>query len=391
MKLKISDDMLVLCLYILSFMMIAGQVLRISWMTSTSFKLSFIIVFLLWLLKSVTSFFTIDLLALLIICLSFAGVMITCESLSIAYLNKWLMFSTVFLYFSTCLKIKLKTASVKFLFKMNSALIVIMLFSYIWRYKDIFYVTNSGVRYLTYYFYNPNAAALFLVTIGITAVIYFEFYNVEFSMQKKLFCVILCLFLLLQTQSRTSLITFTVFIMISLFFTCKKNIYLPQNKIFYFIIASFPMLFSIVYLNTIDVIEQSTVVNFLISEGKGIDSRQYVWEYALELFKASSILGAYGYTVTSSVFLQMHNSHLEVLVSYGVPVFILVVLFLYLILINSVPDNYKKGNVMSMWAFVIILILGCGEAILFSGGLSFYLLAGQFLIFSRADSDRLER
>ena len=83
----------------------------------------------------------------------------------------------------------------------------------------------------------------------------------------------------------------------------------------------------------------------------------------------------------------MHNSHINVLVSYGLIVFVLVMIFLFVVLSRSIKNGRGNKGALSVWAFIVCLILGSGEAILFSGGLSFYLLVGQFLLLSNAGQE----
>ena len=384
MKLKINDDLLIVFLYILSSVMLLGQFMGIHIITSLAFGASFIVVFLIWCLHMKKAK-TLDILAVFIILLSLIGVIVTCESFSVSYFNNWLMFAAVFLYFSVCLKIKLKRSTVKTLFILNFAVSVCCLLAYILRHNSAFYVTNMGVKYLVFDFYNPNSLALFLVVITLTGMLYFSLYKVRFGLLIEIAYVSVFVFLIMETLSRTSLLVILFFIVISIVFARRRYYYLPKSNVFKIMVAVFPILFAGVYMLFVDLLSQNGLLSFLVSEGKGLDSRQTVWNYAFDLFEKSPLIGSYGELATVSEFSHMHNSHINTLVAYGVVVFVLVVVFLYIVLKETVSKSRGTKSALSVWAFIVCLMLGAGEAILFSGGLSFYLLVGQFLLISNAE------
>lgn len=386
MKLKITDDTLVVSIYILSGLMLFGQFMGFNSLTSLAFAASFVFVFFLWFLHMKKAN-TLDILAIFIILFSFAGVVITCTSLSPGYFYNWLMFAAVFLYFSVCLKIKLKKSTITTLFVINFLIGIFCILAYLLRYDSAFYVTNIGVEYLTFNFYNPNTLALFLVVIILTGMQFFFSYKVRFGVFLEIVFVTFFVYLIFLTLSRTSLFAIAFFIVISIIFARKKHYYLPKNNVFKVIVTIFPILFAWVYMLLIDVINQNGVLSFLVGEGKGLDSRQVVWNNALTLFEDSPIFGSYGELISSSEFPQLHNSHINVLVSYGIIVFAMVMVFLYMVLNQSLKNGRENKGALSVWAFIVCLMLGSGEAILFSGGLSFYLLVGQFLLMSNIGSE----
>jgi len=386
MKLKISDDSLIIFVYILSFVMLFGQFMGISVITSLAFTVSFVVVFAIWCLH-IKKAGVLDILAIFIIALSFIGVIATYTTLSVSYFYNWLMFAAVFLYFSVCFKIKIKKSTLKTLFVINFLVGLSCLIAYILRYNDAYYVTNIGVRYLTFDFYNPNSLAIFLVVITITGMQFFSLYKLKFRLLIEICFIGVFLFFIFQTLSRTSLLVIAFFMIISIVFSRKKHYYIPQNGLFKFLVTVFPLLFALFYMLVIDYINSSGFLSFLVSEGKGLDSREYVWKYAFELFQKSPLIGSYGYLATESEFSHLHNSHINILVSYGVVVFALVMVFIYIALDKSLKKSKGTQRAFAAWAFIVCLVLGAGESILFSGGLSFYLLVGQFLLVINADED----
>lgn len=390
MKLRTSDDSLIISIYILSCVMLVGQFMGINVITSFAFAVSFIIVFLGWVLH-LEETTKVDILAIVIIVLSLLCAVTTYRSLSMAYFRNWSIFSAVFLYFSLCIKIRLKETTIKALFKINFIMSMICILFYIFRYDKAFYVTNMGVKYLKFDFYNPNVLALFLVCIAGTGMLHYAYYQVRFKLVKNICYTGIFMILILQTLSRTALLAFIFFAVASVVFVQKKYYYLPKSRMFSIIVSLFPLLFAIVYMSVIENIGQNSLLSFMVLEGKGLDSRQYVWEYAFELFKKSPFIGSYGYVATSSEFSHMHNSHLNVLVSYGSIVFVLVVTFIYTVLKRIISVSKGTPKSLAVWALIMCLLLGAGEAVLFSGGLSFYLLAGQFILFSNANLGKREK
>ena len=75
---------------------------------------------------------------------------------------------------------------------------------------------------------------------------------------------------------------------------------------------------------------------------------------------------------------QAHNTCLDVLTSYGVIVFALTVIFLtYILYWNGKKLAEKKFLYLA--AFGCLLLMGTGEAALFSGGLCIQVVVGIFL------------
>jgi len=76
---------------------------------------------------------------------------------------------------------------------------------------------------------------------------------------------------------------------------------------------------------------------------------------------------------------QMHNSHLDIAASYGIPVLILVCVLL--------ARWLRQGRGRYMIGFACALLLGLGEAAVFSGGLGIYIFAGLFLLLAKGEKD----
>lgn len=111
------------------------------------------------------------------------------------------------------------------------------------------------------------------------------------------------------------------------------------------------------------------------AEGKELNSRTDIWEPAFRRFASSPVLGAYCQISDGTGMSQLHNTHVDILVSYGTSVLVLTCVFLYVLmrdLRTEVSDDALAG-------FICVLLLGIGEAALFSGGLGITLFFGVFL------------
>lgn len=139
-----------------------------------------------------------------------------------------------------------------------------------------------------------------------------------------------------------------------------------------------PLLAVAVYRNLVSRPWVQKTLSFLVEEGKPLESRMDIWTFALSLLHESPFLGAYYEAGYGTGMFQMHNTHLDTAVSYGIPTLVLVCLFLYRLLRQAQEGEGDRS--VSALAFMSVLFLGVGEAALLSGGLVFYLYAGLFLL-----------
>ena len=87
----------------------------------------------------------------------------------------------------------------------------------------------------------------------------------------------------------------------------------------------------------------------------------------------------------------MHNTHMDIAASYGIPVLILVCVLLvkYLHQQGRVYED-RKGYIYIL-GFACMIMLGMGEAAVFSGGLGVYIIVGTCLLLSnRKDTPNVQ-
>ena len=80
----------------------------------------------------------------------------------------------------------------------------------------------------------------------------------------------------------------------------------------------------------------------------------------------------------------MHNTHLEIAASYGVIVMILVCILLAVYIYRRGHVCQNKQGMSYILGFCGAILVGLGEAALFSGGLGIYIFVGAYLLMGNA-------
>lgn len=298
-------------------------------------------------------------------------------------LKKMIMFVCTIIYFNTLIKVKIDKNKMKKHIKIiNNILVVFLIFMYIFNYNKMFIYNNIISDYLCFNFGNPNIAAIFLLTLTIFEISFF----VD-EKKKKIKCIFLVailflIYFIIKTKSRNCLIILLLY-MILLLYKTKIN----GNKfsnITVFIISTWPYIFSKLYLKLIynDTLQEK--FSFLVSKGKGLDSRYYIWNYAFDSFYDSPIIGAYNKIITNS-FAQMHNTHVDILSSYGILVFILFIIFLIHIIKKLDSDKKDLSSKIYFLGFIAIILYGMGETALIGGTLGLYIYIGNLILLAKKD------
>jgi O-antigen ligase len=155
------------------------------------------------------------------------------------------------------------------------------------------------------------------------------------------------------------------------------------------LVAVLPIFFVLIYVAVIDSPIVQSLFAFMDSKGKELNTRLVVWLPALEKVLLSPVFGSYSQISQFSQeaeHIQMHNSHLDVLASYGFPVLVLVCFLLYRLLRGEHTQPSRHETALRL-CFSGTLLVGIGEAALFSGGLGIYIFAGIFLLLCNRESE----
>lgn len=387
---KLQADTLLIKLQLLTLAgIVVTQTLGRTDLSSMLFTLTFVLTVALWLVTAAGTISTCDLLVLLILIASGISVavngLVTSTVVSPSYFKKLIMFWATILFFGAMGKHRPEREEIRFLFRWNSSLTCFLIGMYFARNGQMHLLNGFVTGYLTFRFTNPNLTAVFL-----SAMCMIELIRCAASgkrMQRlwhTLLAGVLLLFVM-ETRARNAQLLLAFFLLIYLFlqlFTRAK----PQMRGWMAAVTvTFPLVFALGYLLLIYTPSVQHLFSFLIGEGKDLDSRVGIWSDALRSFGDSPLVGAYSQISGGTGASQMHNSHLDILASYGAPVLGLVCLLLFHVLHGE--DALRKGRIhfLCQAGFGALLLSGIGEAMLFSGGMGVYLFAGALLMLTNFD------
>lgn len=371
----------------LEFLAVAGivafQTIGKPSVASMLFTATFFLTFLTWLCHGMQVLGKNHRIGLLILILSGIGVvgngLITQTGVSFGYFRKWLMFCTTVLFLSVAGEYQPDRKTVHLILKGGTLLAVVLIGMYGYAPGQMHLLNGRVSGYLTFRFTNPNLTAVFLSAISMLQWIR----AAESKGLKRLVFAglggILTWFVI-QTQSRNGQLVMAFFLLVWGLALRGKGIAL--NGWTRWGAAVFPLLFAFGYLLLIRLPAAQQLFGFLAGEGKNLDSRVWIWELALRNVMDAPLLGAYSQISNGTGSSQMHNSHLDVLASYGVPAFFLVCRLLYRLL---EPVGRGRRAYLCRMAFLSLLLAGMGEAMLFSGGMGIYLLFGFFRMLANVD------
>lgn len=383
MKINI-ENFIIRLLYMVAAGIVVTTVLGLETLSSLLFSGTFILVLILWFVISQKRITKLNVLAIIIVVLALTNVLLntllTDTVLSFGYLKKVIMFSSTILFLVSASETDIHISNRIFINRMVNFLSFFLVAMYYLQNSNMHIFYGKVTNYLTFRFTNPNLTAMFL-----TSMLLYKAVNMLLEKRKgiKFLDFAVCAFLLkfiLETKSRNCLLVVVIFVLQIIIYCRFPKIKIFTKKIYAKFMTIFPLLFALVYMLVANMPVISQIFSFMISEGKLISSRYRLWTFAFESLFSSPIIGAYSQISMGTGESQMHNSHIDMLSSYGVFVFILVCIFIYKILWNRIKNNPSKRNIIYNISFASILLIGMGEAALFSGGIGIYLFAGMLLM-----------
>lgn len=389
MELRQTDTFLFKVLYLAAGGIIVTQVLDLSSLSSMLLVAIFLLTVLLWLRSVRQTLTTADMMVLIIAAVAFINVLInatlTNTSLSFSYIKKVILFVMTLMFLQTAYRMRSDRSMIRFVNGIVDCLTVFLIAMYFLQYSQMHVLNGYVTRYLTFRFSNPNLTGLFL-----TCMYMLEMYRL-FSPEKwywKLLHIILAIVLVLfivESQSRNCLLVISLYTLACVWLLFRSRRRLHFTKFWASIVAWFPLIFALGYMLLIYTPWLQEQLAFLVGEGKSLVSRTIVWGDAFEHIWSSPLFGAYSQISDGTGTSQMHNTHLDVAASYGIPVMILVCFLLHKYVYRHGRFYEDKESFVYMLGFVCAIMLGLGEAALFSGGLSLYIFVGTFLFLSSRD------
>lgn len=386
MELKRIDVFLYKALYLVAAGVIVCQALGMTDMTSVLFLLTFPMTVLLWLRSVRGTFSGSDVLMLCAAALAVISMLINAmiynASVNFNYLRKVIMFIMSIMFLQTVHRVRVKTDVAKFINATVDFLTLLLIAVYLLRSSQVHMFNGRISVYLTFGFGNPNATGMFLACLYML-----ELYRLFLPERwyLKVLHVVMAVFLagfVLETQARNALLVLVLFttICIWLIFRGQKN--LRITKFWAFVIAWLPLLFVAAYLMVVETEWFARVFSFLTGEGKTLNARVRIWQRALQIIEGSPLIGGYYQLSGGTGMSQMHNTHMDIAGSYGIPVLIMVCILIRSYVYQNGRIYSNKESFIYILGFSCAILLGIGEAALFSGGLGIYLFVGAFLLLS---------
>jgi O-antigen ligase len=384
---------LVTCDYVAGSVIVVSQVLGANGLASMLFYLTFAISALLWLCTLVEQVEPIDLVAIVTIVVASANVVansiLTMTPLSFDYLKKLMIFACTVIYLTSCTKARVPARTLRRVPYMSFAVGAVLLASYVLWNTQMHLLGGLRSTYLTFGFTNPNLTALFLACFIMILVL--EGMRARQWWLRSAFLVMAAIevIFLYETQSRNALLAIGVFLVVAILAAMLGPGRIVLHKWLFAFVSVFPLLFVGAYMAFVGNEDLMQAFSFLSGEGKGLGSRTFIWQDALDRFWESPIFGAYSQLSNGSGMSQMHNTHMDILASYGIVVLILTCVFLYLIMARSWDGGNRATRVVGVVAFECVIMLCVGEAALFAGGLAVYVFMGYFLLYANQASESL--
>lgn len=318
------------------------------------------------------------------IILSIVNVILTGGINDFNYYKKVIMFVCflMFLYLSSIYSINRK--QVKWIILIN---FFISLF-YIRFYNTAYRMTDEGFM-LTLGFSNPNQTGMFILNsilyCSIPIVAYKDaqvkwYYLAPFAWM--VFTITPYLYL---TESRANIAAYAVFVLLVLLDYVIPH-FKMTSKVVLFFLAIFPLLFAVFYLMEFSLFKNADLSMGFGEHGKHSGTRLKIWNFAFNQFLDNPILGNYYGISNGTGSSQMHNTHVDVLASYGIVPFALFISVLYKVFKKFVnKQQVHRFNRVAFYAFIACLISGTFEASLVAGGLGLYILSCGFILLANAN------
>lgn len=379
---KYSKTYLYIFLIFLSYLQVVMESLNQTVITSICFHVVVIGSVVLWIIYDSPRRNKYNSLILFIAVISVICLFINALSrgiFNISYYKKFVFFLAFLMINSAVLTgIDLQILRV-WLFRFNTICSLIYIYLFYTDRVTMFHRSNVLFsEYLTLNLENPNKASLFIV--------YFLIINIFLLMEnrsiiRKCFSIILVSYFtafILLTGSRNGQLVSAFFILMLVFYHNKREI---NTKGFNIFIAASPFVFAIIYLLTIEAVVRSGRLDFLVSAGKELTSRQEIWSISLNRLGGNFLWGSFlRYINPVTGTFQLHNTHIDVLCSYGAIVLILYVLYLNALLTDLADSiNYDHRRVRYYTAFVATIMMGFAEAAAVNGTNGYFVLCSVFI------------
>lgn len=370
-------------LYFFAGAIICLQVVHMERYVSLCFYATFFLTLIFWTTAALERLEKLELWTLLALILALVNVLINAAlnnyHVSLQYIKKLLSFASALLFFTAAYKTEPHKSVGRFIYKVLDLVSLFLICSFLLRRHQMYIFNGVVTKYLTFGFTNPNLTGLFL-----SGIIMLELCRLP-SLKRfwpRFFAICeLCflMYFLWQTKARNALFAVILFVGLACLLFLRKEESTRSSKAVAWLTSLWPLLFAAVYIPLMQIPGILKLFSFMESSGKSLNSRTQIWTRAMRLWAESPIFGAYGQGSSGTGRSQFHNTHIDILVSYG-PVVLCIVCFVIYSLIYTGNTRRSRWQQLLTLGFICQIFLGVGEAAIFSGGLSVYLYAGTFLL-----------
>ena len=354
-------------------------------------SLTFMATFLFFALMMISFLKTCEVSAalFLLLFLSFCNVVLNAlfssqAQIGFSYFKKFIMFLCTMFYFYSAVEVKISDKMKKILVGLPILMGALLTISY------YFFDNRAMIAHsITLGFVNSNFTGMWLAHIMMYA-IYGAIDSRKIPI--KILCLVMVFFcaqLLYMTYARSvflGIFMFAVMLVLGFFLrekACSKPILVG--------IAVLPLVLALVYLALGNSRWLAETFSFLVREGKKLNARNELWLVALESARRNPILGNYSGVSNGVGFSQLHNTHIDVLCSYGVFPLALFVYALYEIMSKAAKKIHSLSQYVAFCSFVSIIVLGTFEAAIVAGSTGLYFLSGGFLFLTCMEREPEER
>lgn len=287
---------------------------------------------------------------------------------SFEYLKQWIMFMTTINLYFWVYSAKINDKMIKRIFVCGIVTAIIFITAFI---AGRTYANPRLPTMATFGLSNPNLTGIYILNVFLCIFILTKFINNKFW---RFICYIVCCMLfyfIWLTEARSCIIAAIACVLLS-FLPNKK-----YSKLLTFSILIFPLVFVFMYLELINT-DIANIFEFINSDGKSLTSRVRIWEEAIYIIRSDLLFGNYLYGSGNR-----HNTHLMILAAFGFFTFTLVIIYLNRV-VNYIGTYIREKNqLISLYAFYAVILMGTFEAVLFSGSQGMYVFSGAFLMIAK--------
>lgn len=372
---------------VLVSLIVLFTVLKRNSAISICFALSFVILIVYAIKRAAIKKFEVQpllLIAVAVINVLVNGLISSNANLGFDYFKKVIMFCAfvLMLYFSE--EDLVFGKAIKILKSIPVACAFLLVVSY--------FLLGNTIRYaggITLGFSNPNFTGMWLLHLAIYTLLFII--DGEKHLLTRIFSGILffsVVWLIFQTKARSCLIGIASFCFLCLIGKVFGN-YIAKNTVFIVVIVISPILLVILYHYILNASWFLKLFSAFVSEGKSLDSRLAVWDPAIKILKSNVILGNYSGISNGTGMSQLHNTHLDVICSYGIVPFLF-----FLSLLNSVckrvsNQSMEYSNYCALCGFISVIIMGSFEAAVVAGAMGLNILTAGLIILANAKEEQL--